>query len=125
MQGCFSQAVVGQGRMIQARCKVILENSLPSALPLSTHLYWCFQEDSAPCHTARMFKVWMKHILYVPQPHLICTKTYDTVQINDDAAGTQVPLPQENWRPYCDPMWHEKEEDSMQGFLYFFIELQI
>ena len=65
--GCFSKAGIGQiclceGRMNQARYKVVLEeNLLPFALTMFPNSEECFfQQDNAPCHTARSVKVWMK-----------------------------------------------------------------
>ena len=65
--GCFSKAGIGQmryceGRMNEATYKVILEeNLLPSALTMFPNSEECFfQQDNAPCHTARSVKVWMK-----------------------------------------------------------------
>src|SRR4029434_9626483 len=37
------------------------DNLLPSALTMSPNCEeWFFQQDNAPCHTARSVKVWMK-----------------------------------------------------------------
>ncbi|XP_034562833.1 uncharacterized protein LOC117829315 [Notolabrus celidotus] len=65
--GCFSKAGIGQmrlcqGRLNQATYEVILEeNWLPSALTMFPNSEdWFFQQDNAPCHTARSIKVWMK-----------------------------------------------------------------
>uniref|UniRef100_A0AAY5L5H5 Tc1-like transposase DDE domain-containing protein n=1 Tax=Esox lucius TaxID=8010 RepID=A0AAY5L5H5_ESOLU len=65
--GCFSKAGIGQiclceGRMNQAKYKVILEEHLlPSALKMFPNSEnWFFQQDNAPCHTARSIKVWME-----------------------------------------------------------------
>lgn len=65
--GSFSKAGIGQirlceGRMTQAMYKVILkENLLPSALSMFPNSgSWFFQQDNAPCLTARSIKVWMK-----------------------------------------------------------------
>ncbi|KAJ8389099.1 hypothetical protein AAFF_G00123050 [Aldrovandia affinis] len=65
--GCFTKAGIGQiclceGRMNQTTYKVILEeNLLPSALKMFPKSEdWFFQQDNAPCHTARSIKVWME-----------------------------------------------------------------
>lgn len=61
---CFRMAGIGQmclcnGHMNQAMCKVKLEeNLLPSSLkifPNSKNYF--FQQDNAPCHTAKSIKV--------------------------------------------------------------------
>lgn len=66
--GCFSMGGTGQmqlceGRMNQVTYRATLENSLlPSAgklFPASND--WIFQQDNAPCHTARSVKAWMEN----------------------------------------------------------------
>lgn len=66
--GCFSMSGTGQmqlceGRMNQVMYRATLENSLlPSAgklFPASND--WIFQQDNAPCHTARSVKAWMEN----------------------------------------------------------------
>ena len=63
----FSKAGIRQiclceGRMNQARYKVVLEKNLfPFALTMFPNSEECFlQQDNAPCHTTRPVKVWMK-----------------------------------------------------------------
>lgn len=66
--GCFSLSGTGQmqlceGWMNQVMYRTTLENSLlPSAgklFPASND--WIFQQDNAPCHTARSVKAWMEN----------------------------------------------------------------
>ena len=65
--GCFSKAGIGQiclceGHMNKATYKVVLEeNFLRSSLTMFPNSEdWFFDQDNAPCHTARSIKVWME-----------------------------------------------------------------
>ena len=65
--GCFSKSGTGkvrlcEERMNQAKYRVVLEEDL---LPSAQMLYpnsddWIFQQDNAPCHTAKSVKSWME-----------------------------------------------------------------
>ena len=65
--GCFSMAGTGrirlcEGRMNQKTYKEVLEEDL---LPSAKKLYpdnndWIFQQDNAPCHTAKSVTTWME-----------------------------------------------------------------